>query len=52
MYGNLILQEFSFKWVKVMLAFKVGGGLPVAGGGGSVMTHTAFSVTTQSITFK
>ncbi len=29
-----------------------GGGLPVVGGGGSVMTHTACSVTTQSIAFK
>jgi hypothetical protein len=30
-----------------MLPFKVGGGLPlVGGGGGSVMTHTAASVTT------
>jgi len=29
-----------------------GGGLPVVGGGGSVVTHTAGSVTTQSIAFK
>ncbi len=29
-----------------------GGELPVVGGGGSVMTHTAGSVTTQSIAFK
>ncbi len=35
-----------------MLQYKVGGGLPVVGGGGSVMTHTAGSVTTQSIAFK
>jgi hypothetical protein len=28
------------------------GGLPVVGGGGSVMTHAAGSVTTQSIAFK
>ncbi len=27
-------------------------GLPVVGGGGSVMTHTAGSVATQSIAFK
>ncbi len=32
-----------------MLPYKMGGGLPVVGGGGSVMTHTAGSVTTQSI---
>jgi hypothetical protein len=50
-YGNLTIQEFSFKWVKVMLPYKVGGG-PVVGGGGSVMTHTAGSVTTQRIAFK
>ncbi len=41
-YGNLTIQEFSFKWVKVMLLYKVGGGLPLVGGGGSVMTHTPF----------
>ena len=35
------MQEFSFKGVKVMLPYKVGGGLPVVGVGGSVMTHTA-----------
>jgi hypothetical protein len=35
-----------------MLPYKVGGGLPVVGGGGSVMTHTAVSVTTQSIVLK
>ncbi len=29
-----------------------GGGLPVVGVGGSVVTHTAGSVTTQSIAFK
>jgi hypothetical protein len=33
-------------------AIQCGGGLPVVGGGGSVMTHTAGSVTTQSIAFK
>jgi hypothetical protein len=35
-------------------AIQSGGGLPVGGGGvgGSVMTHTAGSVTTQSISFK
>jgi hypothetical protein len=33
-------------------AVQRGGGLPVVGGGGSVMTHTAGSVTTQSIAFK
>jgi hypothetical protein len=35
-----------------MLPYKVGGGLPVVGDGGSVMTHTAGSVTTQIIAFK
>ena len=35
-----------------MLPIKVEGGLPVVGGGGSVMTHAAGSVTTQSIAFK
>jgi hypothetical protein len=35
-----------------MLKYKVGGGLPVMGGGGGVMTQTAGSVTTQSIAFK
>ncbi len=33
-------------------AIQSGGGLPVVRGGGSVMTHTAVSVTTQSIAFK
>jgi hypothetical protein len=41
-----MIQEFFFKWVKVMMPYKVGRGLPVVGGGGSVMTHTAGSVTT------
>jgi hypothetical protein len=35
-----------------MLLYKVGGGLPVVGGGGSVVTHTDGFVTTQSIAFK
>ncbi len=38
--------------MKVLLLYKVGVGLPVVGGGGSVMTHTAGSVTTQSIAFE
>jgi hypothetical protein len=33
-------------------AIQCGGRLPVVGSGGSVMTHTAGSVTTQSIAFK
>jgi hypothetical protein len=33
-------------------AIQSGGGLPVVGGGVSVMTHTARSVTIQSIAFK
>ncbi len=36
----------------VMLPYILGEGLPVVGGGGSVMTHTSGSVTTQSIAFK
>ncbi len=51
-FGNFTIQEFSFKWMKVMLPYKVGGGLPVVGGGGSVLTHTAGSVTSHSIAFK
>jgi hypothetical protein len=36
--------------VKVMLTYKVGaGGLPVVGGGGSLMTNSAGSVTTQMV---
>ncbi len=31
---------------------KWGGGLPVVGGGGNGMTHSAGSVTTQSMAFK
>ncbi len=30
-----------------MLPYREGGGLPVVGGGGSLMTHSAGSVTTQ-----
>ncbi len=33
-------------------AIQRGGGLPEVGGGGSPMTHSAGSVTTQSIAFK
>ncbi len=33
-------------------ATQSGGGLPVVGGGCSLMTHSAGSVTTQSIAFK
>jgi hypothetical protein len=36
-----------------MLTYKVGGGgLPVVGGGSSLMSHCAGFVTTQSIAFK
>ncbi len=35
-----------------MLPYRVGGGLPVVGGGGSLMTHSAGSVTTQIKAFK
>ncbi len=50
-YGNLTILKFSFKLVKVMLSYK-GGGLPVVGGGGGLMTHGAGSVTTQSLALK
>jgi hypothetical protein len=33
-------------------AIQRGGGLPVVGGGGSLMTHSAGSVTTLSIAVK
>jgi hypothetical protein len=51
-YGNLTLLKFSFKWVKVMLPYTEEGGLPVVGGGGRLMPHSAGSVTTQSIALK
>ncbi len=35
-----------------MLPYSDEGGLPVVGGGGSLMTHTAGSVTTQRKAFK
>ena len=50
-YGNLTILEFSSKWVMVMLPYREGGGLPVMGGGGSLMTHSAGSVTTQRKAF-
>jgi hypothetical protein len=50
--GNLTILEFSSKWVKVMLPYREGGGLPVVGGGGSRMTHSAGSVTTHRKAFK
>ena len=36
----------------VMLPYREGGGLPVVGGVGSLMTHSSVSVTTQSIALK
>jgi hypothetical protein len=33
-------------------AIQMAGGLPVVGGGGSLMTHSAGSATTQTIAFK
>ncbi len=33
-YGYLTILKFSFKWVKVMLPYTRGGGLPVVAGGG------------------
>ncbi len=47
----LTILEFSSKWLKVILPFGGGGGLPVVGGGVGLMTQSA-SVTTQSIPFK
>jgi hypothetical protein len=35
-----------------MLPYREGGGLPMVGGWGSLMTHSAGSVTTQRIAFK
>jgi hypothetical protein len=37
---------------EVYAAIHRGGGLPVVGGGDSLMTHSAGSVTTQSIALK
>ncbi len=51
-FGNLTILEFSSKWVKVMLPYREGGGLPVVWGGGSLMTHCAGSVTIQRKSFK
>jgi hypothetical protein len=51
-HGNLTILEFSFKWVKVMLPYRERGGLPVVGGGSSLMTHSAGYVTTQMKAFK
>ncbi len=41
-------SEFSFKWVKVIER----GRAACSGGGGSLMTHSAGSVTSQRIAFK
>jgi hypothetical protein len=46
------MLELSSKWVKVMLPYREGGGMPVVGGGGSLMTHSAGFVTTQKKAFK
>ncbi len=51
-YGYLTVLEFSSNWVKVMLPYREGGGLPVGGGGGSLMTHSGGYVTTQRKAFK
>ncbi len=47
-------RVFFQKWLKAMLPYKVGGGLPVVGIGDSMVTHTATagSVISQSIAFK
>jgi hypothetical protein len=46
-YGKLTILEFSSKCVKVMLLNREGGR-----DGGSLVTNSAGSVTTQSIAFK
>ena len=38
--------------MKVMLPYTKGGGLPLVGAGGSLITYSAGSVTTQSIALK
>ncbi len=51
MYSNFTIIEFRSKWVTLMLPFKVGGAA-YSGDGGSLMAHSAGSVTTESIAFK
>jgi hypothetical protein len=51
-YCNSSILVFSSKWVKVMLTYREGGGLPVVGGGDSLMTHSAGSDTIQRKAFK
>jgi hypothetical protein len=51
-FEHKTIKEFSSKWVKVMLPYRGGGGLPTVGGGSSLMTNSADFVTTQSIAFK
>jgi hypothetical protein len=51
---NLTILKLSSNRVKVLLPYRGGGGggLPVVGCGGSLMTHSCGSVTPQSIAFK
>jgi hypothetical protein len=51
-YGNLTIIELSSIWVKVMLPYREGGGLPVVGSGGNLMTHSTGSVTTPKKALK
>jgi hypothetical protein len=48
----LTILEFSCKWVKVMLPYRKGEDCLYGGAGGSLMTHSAGSVTNQSTAFK
>jgi hypothetical protein len=52
MYGNLAIQEFSSKWVMVMLPYRGGGRAACSGGWGILMTHSDGLVTIQIIAFK
>ena len=45
-------KVFFLMGVKVMLPYTKGGGLPLVGAGGSLITYSAGSVTTQSIALK
>jgi hypothetical protein len=38
--GNIIILEFSSKWVKDMLPYREGRGLPAGGGGRVLITHS------------
>ncbi len=45
----IAILEFSFKWVKVVLPYRGGGGVvPVVGDGGSLITRSAGSMSFES----